>query len=337
MRNRSLAIANRSRSDLASLRVSGVAASLGLALLPRASSPDATQFQGPDPSSRPSERVLLFDVETTGTDRRRDQVIELCMQLGLDGERGVRTWRFKPTVSIHPGAQAVHGISIEDLADCPPFATCVEDINAIFEQADVIIGYNLAFDIDMLRAEYERMGATPPDFMGKTIVDPFRLWQQCEPRSLQHAHRRFVGDSFAAAHSASADVAATGRVLLGMLREFQLEDKGWTQIAGVCDPSAASGVRWVGPSKHMYWDDAQQIVLAVGKYSGITVHDLARERDTRGFLRWMTERDFPSHVIEIAKKALELRADDFLAWARRRYGQPAPTREPPFAQAPDRA
>jgi hypothetical protein len=47
----------------------------------------------------------------------------------------------------------------------------------------------------------------------------------------------------------------------------------------------------------------------------------------------MTERDFPSHVVEIAKKALELRADDFLAWARRRYGQPAPTREPPFATA----
>jgi DNA polymerase-3 subunit epsilon len=272
----------------------------------------------------------LFDVETTGTDRRRDQVIELCMQLGLDGEHGIRTWRFKPTVSIHPGAQAVHGITIEDLADCPSFASCADEVTAVFAEVDVIIGYNLAFDIDMLRAEYERMGATPPDFAGKSIVDPFRLWQQCEPRSLQHAHRRFVGDSFAAAHSASADVAATGRVLRGMLRAFQLEDKGWTQIAGVCDPMASSGVKWVGPSRHLYWDDAQQVVLAIGKYSGTAVHELARGRETRGFLRWMLEKDFPNHVHEVVKQALDLRPDDFLAWARRRYGQPAPTKEPPF-------
>ena len=274
--------------------------------------------------------MLLFDVETTGTDRRRDQVIELCMQLGLDGEHGVRTWRFKPTVSIHPGAQAVHGISIEDLADCPAFASCADEVSAVFTEVDVIIGYNLAFDIDMLRAEYERMGAPPPDFSGKTIVDPFRLWQQCEPRSLQHAHRRFVGDSFAAAHSASADVAATGRVLLGMLREFQLEDKGWTHLAGVCDPMAASGVKWVGPSRHLYWNDAQQVVIAFGKYKDASVHELARNRETRGFLRWMLEKDFPGHVCEIVKQALDLRPDDFLAWARRRYGQPAPTQEPPF-------
>jgi len=319
--------------------VSGGAISLGVALLPRASSPDATQFQGPDAPigvGRQSERVLLFDVETTGTDRRRDQVIELCMQLGLDGEHGVRTWRFKPTVPIHPGAQAVHGISMEDLADCPAFADRVDEVTAVFAQADVIIGYNLAFDIDMVRAEYERAGVAAPDFQQKTIVDPFRLWQQCEPRSLQHAHRRFVGDSFAAAHSASADVAATGRVLLGMLREFRLEDKGWTAIAGVCDPQAASGVRWVGPSRHLFWNESHQVVMASGKHSGTPVHELARSRD-RGFLRWMIERDFPSHVVEIARQALQLSGDDFLTWARRRYGQPAPTQQPPFAATPARS
>ena len=298
-------------------------------MLPRASSPDATQFQA-DPVSGTEPKVLLFDVETTGTDRRRDQVIELCMQLGLDGEHGVRTWRFKPTVSIHPGAQAVHGISMEELADCPPFAACAAEVTAMFALADVVIGYNLAFDIDMLRAEYERMGASAPDFTKKTIVDPFRLWQQCEPRSLQHAHRRFVGDSFDAAHSASADVAATGRVLRGMLRAFQLHDKGWSEIAGVCDPQ--SSVRWVGPSRHMFWDDAQQIVLAIGKHSGTAVHELARSRD-RGFLRWMLDRDFPTHVVEIVRQALALAPDEFLTWARRRYGQPAPTEKPPFLTA----
>jgi DNA polymerase III subunit epsilon len=281
------------------------------------------------PSAGPGDRVLVFDVETTGTDRRRDQIIELCLQLGLDGEHGVHTWRFKPTVPISPGAQAVHGISMEELADCPRFAELADEIRTVFDQAEVMVGYNLAFDIDMVAAEYARAGLPPIDFTGKTIIDPFRLWQQCEPRSLQHAHQRFVGDSFAAAHSASADVAATGRVLRGMLSAFGLGDQGWTQIAGVCEPA---GARWVGPSRHLQWNDAGEVVLGIGKHSGTPVHQLAQGRD-RGYLSWMMSKDFPTHVLEIAEQALALDPDEFLAWARRRYGQAAPTARPPFAGA----
>src|SRR5215207_3055129 len=101
------------------------------------------------------QRVLVSDVETTGTDRRRDQVIELCVQDGLDGAASSRIWRFKPSVPINPGAQAVHGISMEDLAGCPSFGACAEEIVEVFTAAEVVIGYNLAFDIDMLQSEYE--------------------------------------------------------------------------------------------------------------------------------------------------------------------------------------
>jgi hypothetical protein len=86
----------------------------------------------------------------------------------------------------------------------------------------------------MLQAELQRAGLAPVDVSGKQLVDPLRLWQRCEPRSLQAAHRRFVGQEFAAAHSASADVAATGRVLRGMLSHFNLAGD-WTAIARVCE------------------------------------------------------------------------------------------------------
>src|SRR5690349_21225889 len=100
--------------------------------------------------------VIVFDVETTGTDKRHDQVIELCVQYGLDQDGSLlrhRTWRFRPSVPIHPGAQAVHGISMADLEDCPPFAACADEIAQVFAEARVIVGYNLAFDIDMVQAE----------------------------------------------------------------------------------------------------------------------------------------------------------------------------------------
>ncbi|MGN6105051.1 MAG: 3'-5' exonuclease [Kofleriaceae bacterium] len=285
-----------------------------------------------DPVGVPSgPRVVVFDCETTGTDRVQDQVIELCIQRGLEDDAPSQTWRIKPAVPIHPGAQAVHGISMADLEDCPSFGAVVDEIIAAFADAEVIVGYNLAFDIDMLQAELARLGRQAIDFSTKQIVDPFRLWQQCEPRSLQHAHQRFVGNGFASAHSASADVAATGRVLAGMLRAFNLDGQDWTQIANVCDPGRAS---WVGPSRHLRWE-GDVIVLGFGKHAGTAVHELAAGPE-RSFLRWVLDRppgrDFPVHVTEVCRAALELAGEPFLQWARTRYGVPAPTAQPPFAK-----
>jgi DNA polymerase-3 subunit epsilon len=262
-------------------------------------------------------RVVIFDCETTGTDRLQDQVIELCIQRGLADDAPSQTWRIKPTAPIHPGAQAVHGITPADLEGCPSFAEVAEAIAQVFVETDVIVGYNIAFDIDMLQAEYTRIGKPLLDLNGKKIVDAFRLWQQCEPRSLQHAHLRFVGAGFASAHSASADVAATGRVLSGMLRAFDLADQDWESIACKCDPQYASRASWVGPSRHLRWE-GEVVVLGFGKHANAPVHQLAAGPD-RSFLRWVVERDFPVHVSEVCRAALDLSGDEFLAWARRRY------------------
>ncbi len=143
-----------------------------------------------------------------------------------------------------------------------------------------------------------------------------------------HAHRRFVGDEFAAAHSASADVAATGRVLVGMLQHFNLADQEWDQIASVCDPMPGRA-SWVGPSRHLRWE-GEAIVIGFGKYAGVPIHELAAGPD-RSFLSWVMQKDFPAHVVEICKQALERPCDELLQWARERFGQPAPTTQPPFS------
>ena len=273
----------------------------------------------------PGPRIVIFDCETTGTDRLQDQVIELCIQHGLTDEAPSRTWRIKPSVAIHPGAQAVHGITLAELADAPSFAQLADEIAGVFAETDVIVGYNIAFDIDMLQAEYTRIGKPLLDLNGKKIIDAFRLWQQCEPRSLQHAHQRFVGAGFASAHSASADVAATGRVLTGMLRMFNLGDHDWEAIACKCDPQYAARASWVGPSRHLRWE-GEVIVLGFGKHSNAPVHELAAGPD-RSFLRWVVERDFPVHVGEVCRAALDLPGAEFLAWARTKY--PPPPAPPP--------
>lgn len=304
-----------------------------LSLLDWRPSPPPAPAPAPAPVAA-GGRIVVFDSETTGTDRTRDQVIELCVQYGIEDSAPSRVWRIKPSVPIHPGAQAVHGISMDQLEGCPSFADVADEIAAVFAEAEIVVGYNLTFDIDMIQAEYVRIGRPMLDFASKKIIDAFRLWQQFEPRSLQHAHQRFVGKEFEAAHTASADVAATGRVLAGMLRHFKLEGDGpcidWDQVATKADPLSAQRASWVGPSRHLRWDN-EVIVLGFGKHAGAAVHELAAGPD-RSFLRWVVDKDFPIHVTEVCKAALELPGEQFLAWARERYGQPAPTAAPPFAK-----
>ncbi|MEO6775916.1 MAG: 3'-5' exonuclease [Kofleriaceae bacterium] len=294
--------------------------------------PGEVSAPGEGLTERPAERseglrIIIFDCETTGINFQKDQVIELCVQHGLGDQAHSRTWRIRPSVPIHPAAQAVHGIALEDLAGCPQFAAYADEIIQLFAGADVIVGYNISFDIEMLQAELARIDRQPLDLSNKKIVDAFRLWQQCEPRSLQHAHRRFVGDEFAAAHSASADVAATGRVLVGMLEHFKLADQDWHQIAKVCDPMP-NRASWVGPSRHLRWE-GEAIVVGFGKHAGIPLHEIAAGPD-RSFLQWVMAKDFPHHVVEICKQALERSGDELVQWARERFGEPAPTARPPF-------
>jgi DNA polymerase-3 subunit epsilon len=259
--------------------------------------------------------VIVFDVETTGTERARDQVIELCVQLGLDEGAPHRIWRLRPSVPIQPEAQAVHGISMEDLAGCPAFGEVADEVRRVFEQARVLIGYNLAFDIGMLQAEFDRLGQAL-EMHDKVIVDAFRLWQQCEPRSLQHAHQRFVGDAFAEAHSAAADVAATGRVLRGMIEMFGLAGRDWGAIAEVCEPERAT---WIGPTHHLRWSPEGRAVLGFGKHAGQPLDVLARSEDG-SYLRWMLSRgDFPPHVREICTRALEQPVEQLAAWLESTY------------------
>jgi DNA polymerase-3 subunit epsilon len=283
------------------------------------SAPAPALAVGSAPVTMPA-RIIVFDCETTGTDRTRDQVIELCVQHGLDDNAASQVWRIKPQIAIHPGARAVHGIADEDLAACPTFADLADEIAAVFAEAEVIVGYNLTFDIDMLQAEYARIGRPWLELAEKKIVDAYRLWQQLEPRSLQHAHQKFVGETFAAAHTASADVAATGRVLCGMLKHYGLASD-WEAVAQKCDPQRATMIAerasWVGPTRHLRWE-GEVIVVGFGKYLNAPLHELAAGPD-RSFLRWVLEKDFPIHVTEMCRAALDLPGEQFLAWAKDRY------------------
>ena len=260
-------------------------------------------------------QVLVLDVETTGKERATDQIIEMCIRFGLGPDAESRTWRIRPEVPIHPEAVAVHGITMEDLAACPLFVDVVAEFLPLIVGADVLVGYNVAFDLDMLQAELARAGMPPLSFAGRQIVDVLRLWHHVEPRTLVAAHAKFCGEALVNAHQAAVDVAATARVLSSMLATFGLSDKPWPEIAVISDPFA-NRAAWIGPSPHIQWNASGAVVFGFGKYKGQQVGNA-----DGGFLKWVLAKDFPPHVQKICKVALERRRK-FGEWISTYYPRP---------------
>lgn len=263
--------------------------------------------------------IIVLDVETTGKDRARDQVIELCIQLGLDECAEFRTWRFKPSVPINPEATKVHGITDADLAACPTFASSAPQVVALINAAEVIVGYNVAFDLDMLQAELQRAGLPALDLAAKQVVDVLRLWHTVEPRTLAAAHQKFCGPELTDAHQAAADVAGTARVLVGMLATFGLTGKPWPEIAAMANPFAGRA-NWIGPSHHVQWDADGNAVFGFGKNANRRI-----DQTDPGFLRWVISKDFPQHVKDICTAALQLPGVHLKPWIAERYPRPATT------------
>ena len=66
--------------------------------------------------------LLFFDIESTGLNVATDRIVEICaVKVMPNGDQEIKTRRLNPTIPISPEAQAVHGISNEDVKDCPKF------------------------------------------------------------------------------------------------------------------------------------------------------------------------------------------------------------------------
>jgi DNA polymerase III subunit epsilon len=274
-------------------------------------------------------RILVLDVETTGKEKATDQIIELCLRFGLGSDAEARTWRIRPEVPIHPEAQAVHGITMEALANQPLFAAVVNDFLPLIAAADMIVGYNVAFDLDMIQAELARAEIPPLVLTGKQVVDVLRLWHHVEPRTLVAAYQKFCGEVLADAHQAQVDVAATARVLSSMLSAFGMSEKPWGEIATISDPFANRSA-WIGPSPHIQWDASGAVVFGFGKYKGQQVGHA-----DGGFLRWVLAKDFPPHVKKICRVSLERRRK-FDEWIATYYPRPKPVDAPEAAEAQEK-
>ena len=107
-----------------------------------------------------NNRQIVLDTETTGLEPSQGhKIIEIgCVEMvnrRLTGNNYHQFWQ--PDREIDEGAQAVHGISNESLADKPRFADVVRDFIDYLDGAELII-HNAPFDVGFINHELKLVG-----------------------------------------------------------------------------------------------------------------------------------------------------------------------------------
>ena len=239
--------------------------------------------------------LLFFDIESTGLNVASDRIVEISLvkvSPGAPGEPNkveVKTRRINPTIPITPGAQAVHGISDEDVKDCPTFKQVAKSLAQLMEGCD-IAGYNsLKFDIPMLAEEFLRAGADF-DFRKRKLVDVQNIFHKKEQRTLKAAYKFYCGRSLDNAHSAEADTMATYEVLEAQLDRYagDAEEPLQNDVAYLSKYSCQT--RFVDYAGRIALNDADEPVFNFGKHRGKRVADVLKSEPS--YYIWMMEGDF---------------------------------------------
>ena len=256
--------------------------------------PDVLEALRPLCAGRP---IVFFDLETTGTERMLDRVVEIAaVSVPPEGPPRVFDLRVNPGVRIPSEATAIHGISDADVAGAPSFRDIAPDLRAFLGEAD-LAGYNIrSFDVPLLVREFQRAGV-PFALEGRRIVDMQTIFFRKEPRDLGAALRFFAGREHADAHAALADVVAAAEVLAGQLRRYG--DLPRT-LDGLHEFSTPVEGRWVDPDKRFLWRDGEA-VFAFGLHKGKSLALVAETKPE--YLDWMIRGDFPEPAREIARNA----------------------------------
>ncbi len=171
-------------------------------------------------------REVVLDTETTGLDARRgDRIIEIgCVELinRIPTDKTFHHYIHPEDRDVHPDAQAIHGISMEQLRDKPKFHEVAPKFVEFIGDAPLVI-HNASFDIGFLNAEFQRL--RQPAIGMDRVVDTLALAKRKYPggpNSLDALCKRYqIDNSKRTFHGALLDSWLLAEVYLELLGERQ--------------------------------------------------------------------------------------------------------------------
>lgn len=168
-------------------------------------------------------RQVMLDTETTGLEwRQGERVIEVgCVEMVSRKLTGRHFHCYlNPERAIGAGAQAVHGLTDEFLADKPKFADIADELLEFVRDAELII-HNAPFDVGFLDNELELVGRESLK-ADCTIIDTLKMARELRPgkkNNLDALCKEFgVDNSGRQLHGALLDAELLAEVYLAMTR-----------------------------------------------------------------------------------------------------------------------
>lgn len=243
--------------------------------------------------------ILFFDIESTGLNIASDAIIELSFVKILPGsEERIKTWRVRPwdyvnncQRPINPSAQAVHGISDEELVSCPRFSDIVDEVAEWLEGSD-LAGFNSAkFDLPMLAEEIERVRRymhkdIPVNLHEKRMVDVQNIYHVMEPRNLKAAYRFYCGQELENAHAAEADTLATYEVLKSQLDRYPETLRNNVDFLA----NFSERQKIVDYAGRLTLNDRKEPVINFGKHKGKTAREVYLSEPS--YFSWIDNGEF---------------------------------------------
>ena len=169
-------------------------------------------------------RQVMLDTETTGLEwRQGERVIEIgCVELVNRKLTSRHFHRYlNPERAIAAGAQAVHGLTDEFLADKPKFVDIADELIAFVAGAEIII-HNAPFDVGFLDNELGLLGREAFKSYCDSITDTLRMARDMRPgkkNSLDALCSEFgIDNSGRQLHGALLDAELLADVYLAMTR-----------------------------------------------------------------------------------------------------------------------
>jgi DNA polymerase-3 subunit epsilon len=70
---------------------------------------------------------------------------------------------------MDPESQKVHGLSLTQLKEKQQFSDLEKDITSFLNKADLVVAYNVDYDLGVLFREYQRIEKTFPDILKRSL------------------------------------------------------------------------------------------------------------------------------------------------------------------------
>lgn len=245
--------------------------------------------------------LVFFDLETTGINIVKDRIVEISyLKVTPNGKEESKTRRVNPEVPIPAECTAIHGITDEDVKDCPTFKCIAKTLAAEIEGCD-LAGYNSnRFDIPLLAEEFLRADVDI-DLNRRKFVDVQTIFHKMEQRTLSAAYKFYCDKNLENAHTAEADTMATYEVLKSQLDRYPDLKNDVVYLSKFS--SYSNNVDFAG---RMIYNDKGEEIINFGKYKGRLVTEILKSDP--GYYAWIMNGDFSLNT----KKVLtEIRLRDF--------------------------